>query len=207
MAETSMTEEQFSALLDGMTEWSQRINQGWLADDLQGKFGQQRWELLKSGGLTGLLNSQQAGGVGLNAMQAARFMSCFGELCLDGGLSFALCTHLCSTSLPLERFGSPALRERLLPKIIAGELIGAHAITEPESGSDAFAMRTEAVAHEGGWLLNGTKIFVSNGPIADHVVVYACTDRSRGTLGDLALFWWTSKARVSSSTRQVTRWD
>ena len=188
MMDSSMTEEQFVALLAAITEWSQPINQGWLEDDLHGKFGQQRWALLKSGGLTGLLNSQSSGGMGLDAMQAARFMACFGEQCLDGGLSFALCTHLCSTGLPLERFGSPALRERLLPGIVAGELIGAHAITEAESGSDAFAMSTRAVAHEGGWLLSGTKIFVSNGPIADHIVVYACTDRSRGTLGGFSAF-------------------
>jgi alkylation response protein AidB-like acyl-CoA dehydrogenase len=188
MMDTSMTEDQFVALLAGIEAWSQPINQGWQEDDLHGRFGHQRWELLKTGGLTGLLTSQAAGGLGLNALQAARFMSCFGEHCLDGGLSFALCTHLCSTSLPVERFGSPALRERLLPGIVAGELIGAHAITEAESGSDAFAMSTQAVEHEGGWLLNGSKIFVSNGPIADHIVVYACTDRQRGTLGGFSAF-------------------
>lgn len=147
--DASMTEDQFVDLLAAITEWSQTINQGWLEDDLNSKFGQQRWESLKSCGLTGLLNSQAVGGLGLNALQAARFMVCFGEQCLDGGLSFALCTHLCSTSLPLERFGSPALRERLLPGVVAGELIGAHAITEAESGSDAFAMSTQAVEYEG----------------------------------------------------------
>lgn len=188
MMDTSMTEDQFTALLVGMEAWSQAINHGWLEDDLQGQFGYQRWEMLKASGLTGLLNSQALGGLGLNALQAARFMAHFGETCLDSGLSFALCTHLCSTCLPLERFGSPGLRERLLPGLIAGELIGAHAITEAESGSDAFAMSAQAQRSGAGWLLSGTKIFVSNGPIADHLVVYACTDRSRGSLGGFSAF-------------------
>lgn len=188
MMETIMTEEQFTALLAGIETWIQPINQGWLEDDLQGQFGRRRWALLQAGGLTGLLNSQAAGGLGLNAPQAARFMAHLGEYCLDGGLSFALCTHLCSTCLPIERFGSASLRKNLLPEMVTGKLIGAHAITEAGSGSDAFAMTTHAQRDGEGWRLNGTKIFVSNGPIADQIVVYACTDRKRGTLGGFSAF-------------------
>ncbi|CAK9884174.1 MAG: Flavoprotein desaturase PigA [Candidatus Erwinia impunctatus] len=184
----TMTEEQFTALLTGIEAWIAPINQGWLKDDLQGEFGRHRWELLQACGLTGLLNSQQAGGLGMNAPQVARFMAHLGEHCLDGGLTFALCTHLCSTSLPLERFGSAALCEKLLPDVMAGKRIGAHAITEAGSGSDAFAMATSAQREAGGWRLNGTKIFVSNGPIADQVVIYASTDRQRGTLGGFSAF-------------------
>jgi alkylation response protein AidB-like acyl-CoA dehydrogenase len=184
----TMTDDLLEALLSEVGNWSQAMNQGWLEDELRGQFGQSRWQRLKASGLTGLLNSQKAGGLGLNAPQAARFLSCFGELCLDGGLSFALCTHLCSSCLPIERFGSEILRQRLLPLLIAGDAIGAHAITEAESGSDAFAMNTTAVKAPGGWVLNGAKIFVSNGPISSHVVVYACTDRSRGSLGGYSAF-------------------
>lgn len=185
---TSMTEDLFDALLAGIDYWESSINKGWQADDIKGSFSHDRWAILKECGLTGLLNSSAAGGLGLDAVQAARFLVHFGELCHDGGLGFALCTHLCSTCLPVERFGSARLRASHLAKFISGELIGAHAITEAESGSDAFAMQTTAVRDGEGWRLNGSKIFVSNGPIADYVVVYACTDRTRGTLGGFSAF-------------------
>jgi alkylation response protein AidB-like acyl-CoA dehydrogenase len=90
---------------------------------------------------------------------------------------------MASTGVPLERFGSPPLKEKYLPGICSGDLIGAHAITESKGGSDALKMQTRAVRDGDGFILNGSKTFVSNAPIADMIMVYAATSPEGGALG------------------------
>jgi alkylation response protein AidB-like acyl-CoA dehydrogenase len=81
---------------------------------------------------------------------------------------------------PIVRFGSEEQRRRYLPGLADGSLIGAHAISEPGSGSDAFSLRTSAQARGDEYVLNGAKTFVTNGPVADVFVVFATTDPARG---------------------------
>ncbi len=84
---------------------------------------------------------------------------------------------------PLSLYGSEAQRRRYLPRVAAGEWVAAFALTEPEAGSDAAALRCEAKPIDGGYLLNGTKTFVSNGGIADFYVVFARTGEAPGARG------------------------
>lgn len=84
--------------------------------------------------------------------------------------------------MPLQRFGSAELKERFLPGVCSGSLIGCHAISEPGSGSDALAMRTRALRDGDSFVLNGSKAFVSNGPVADLFTVYARTSDRPGPL-------------------------
>jgi alkylation response protein AidB-like acyl-CoA dehydrogenase len=98
-----------------------------------------------------------------------------GDVCSDAGLNFSIATHIASTITPLFQFGSAELKDRYLGSLIEGNLIGAHAISEPEAGSDALAMTTYAVPEGDTYVLNGSKAFVTNGPIADLIVVYAKT--------------------------------
>lgn len=101
-----------------------------------------------------------------------------GEVCKDSGLTFSVATHLASTITALERFGSAQLKARYMEELVSGRLIGAHAISEPGAGSDALSMST--TAHEDGddFVINGHKAFVTNGPIADVIVVYAKTQET-----------------------------
>jgi alkylation response protein AidB-like acyl-CoA dehydrogenase len=106
-----------------------------------------------------------------------------GFRCRDGGLNFAMSTHMVSTVVPIARFGSEELKRRYLPRVCDGSIIGAHAITEPEAGSDVTAMRTSATADGTCFVLNGRKSFVSNGPVADLITVYARIGDTTGAFG------------------------
>ena len=82
--------------------------------------------------------------------------------------------------MPILKFGSEEQKDKYLPSLCDGSLIGGHAITEADSGSDAFNMRTKAVKTGDTYVLNGTKMFITNAPIADLLLVFAMTDRSKG---------------------------
>ncbi|AMG04126.1 acyl-CoA dehydrogenase family protein [Vibrio mimicus] len=101
-----------------------------------------------------------------------------GEVCEDAGLSFSVATHLASTITALSKFGSSELKERYMDNLIEGRIIGAHAISEPGAGSDALSMTTTATESGDYYILNGHKAFVTNGSIADVIIVYAKTSDS-----------------------------
>jgi hypothetical protein len=95
------------------------------------------------------------------------------------GLIFSLNAQLWSVELPLVKFGTPEQKQSYMPGLISGELVGVHAITEPESGSDAFSMRARAERRGDDYVLSGTKQYVTNAPIADVMLVFAAhPDRS-----------------------------
>lgn len=102
-------------------------------------------------------------------------MERLGELCEDNGFVFSVATHLASTLSALDHYGSDALRDEVIAALIDGRRIGAHAISEPEAGSDALAMRTQAILEGDHYVLSGDKAFVTNAPIADVFVIYAKT--------------------------------
>jgi alkylation response protein AidB-like acyl-CoA dehydrogenase len=90
--------------------------------------------------------------------------------------------------VPVWKHASEELKSRYLPDLCSGRKIAVNAMTEPEAGSDAFAMKTTATPHEGGFLLRGTKTLATNGPIADVALVYAMTDPSKGYFGGVSAF-------------------
>lgn len=85
--------------------------------------------------------------------------------------------------MPIFKFGTEAQKAKYLPSLCAGEMIGAHGMSEPDSGSDAYSLRTTATKVEGGYLLNGAKTFVTNAPISDMALVFATVDPKRGMWG------------------------
>src|SRR5207248_7652276 len=103
-------------------------------------------------------------------------------------LNFAITTHMVGVGVPLLRFGSDEQRARYLSGVVDGTHQCGHAITEPDSGSDAFAMRTTAVRDGDCYVLNGRKTFTSNGPAGDLFVVYAMTNKPAGALGGVSAF-------------------
>jgi alkylation response protein AidB-like acyl-CoA dehydrogenase len=123
------------------------------------------------------------GGLGLGPLAAARLLEAFGRGCTDMGLVFSAGASLFAGAMPLVESGNDEQRDRFLPKLCTGEWIGANAITEPDAGSDVFALKTRAIADGDEYVIDGHKSYVTNGPEADVFVVYAVTQPDSGYLG------------------------
>ncbi|MBV6699350.1 acyl-CoA dehydrogenase family protein [Kitasatospora aureofaciens] len=170
-------------LREGLAPWFEKFGADHLRHDKAASFPREAWQAVAESGLLGLFFDEQYGGLGQDLATTMYVLEGLGHGCRNGGLNFSVTTSMVGIGAPLHRFGSPALKERYLPGIATGTLIGAHAISEPDAGSDALAMRTTAVADGDAYVLNGSKTFVSNGPIADVIAVYAKTDPTAGPLG------------------------
>ncbi len=143
------------------------------AIDATQSFPEESWRQAAELGLLGASAPAEYGGAGLG----------LAELCIVGEELAAVCLSTAATVLHqadmvigrLARHGSEEQKRRWLPGLIDGSTIGCLAMTEPEAGSDVMSMRTRAERVAGGWRLNGTKTFITNGPVADLALVYART--------------------------------
>ena len=132
-------------------------------------------------GFMGIDVPERYGGAGLDMITYVLVLEEINRACASTGV--VLCTHGSLAVAPILRFGSDAQKERWLPALAKGEKIGCFALSEPASGSDAAAMRTTARKDGDGWVLNGTKNFITNGSIADVAIVFAQTDPAKGSKG------------------------
>jgi alkylation response protein AidB-like acyl-CoA dehydrogenase len=151
-------------------------------------FHRELWTKCGEMGLPGLPVPEAYGGSGLDALTMSIALEAFGYGCHDAGLVFAIGAHLCSVVLPIWKFGNEEQKRRYLPGMSNGQLIGVHGMSEPTSGSDAFALLTRAEQIGDGWCLNGTKTFSSNGPVADVALIFAMTDKQKGYYGGVTAF-------------------
>jgi len=156
--------------------------------DRDQEFSRELWQRCAEIGIQGLPVPEQYGGSGFDPLSCAIALEALGYGCKDGGLVFSLCAHLLSCVVPLWQHGSEAQKQRYLRGLCDGTRIGVHAMTEPNSGSDAFALRTKAEPDGEGFRINGTKTFISNGPVADVVIVFAVTDPQKGYHGGITAF-------------------
>jgi alkylation response protein AidB-like acyl-CoA dehydrogenase len=166
----------------------EQLNDGMIARDRAQEFSRERWRACGALGLPGLPVPESFGGAGLDPLSTVIALEALGYACTDNGLVFSLAAHLLSCVVPLWKFGTPEQQSALLPGLCDGTLIGVHAMTEPGSGSDSFSMRTRAVQESDGWRINGTKTFISNGPEADVIIVFAVTDPAKGYHGGVTAF-------------------
>jgi len=164
------------------------LNAGVAERDREQVFDRTLWRRCGDLGLPGLCIPEEYGGAGLDAVSTAVALEAFGYGCTDGGLVFSVCAHLLSCAVPLWKFGTEAQRQRWLPGLCDGSLIGVHAMSEAGSGSDAFRMDTRAVPDGDGWRLTGRKMFITNAPVADMVIVFAMTDPAKGFHGGVTAF-------------------
>ncbi len=171
------------ALRDGLSRWSGALSAGHVERDADGSFDEDKWKLIRQTGILGLPFAEEHGGLGQDLLTTMYVLEGLGEHCRDGGLSFSVTTSMASTGVPLQDFGRAELKQRYLPRICSGEAIGAHAITEADGGSDALHMRTRAERDGEHFVLHGSKTFVSNGPVADLMMIYARTRPDGGALG------------------------
>lgn len=167
---------------------SESLSPGARDRDKEQRFDRSLWTKCGEIGLLGLPVPAEHGGGGLDGLSTAIALEAFGYGCRDSGLVFSVCAHLLSCVVPMWLHASPAQKDRYLRGLCDGTLIGVHAMTEPGSGSDAFALRTRAERDGDGFRINGTKTFISNGPVADVVLVFAVTDQAKGYHGGVTAF-------------------
>lgn len=153
----------------------------------EGFFSRQTWQKCASFGIQGLMAPTEYGGQGADALTTMLAMEALGYGSHDNGLIFSLNAHIWSAVSPVARFGNPEQKDRYLSGLCDGTLIGVQGMTEPDSGSDAFALRTRAVEKGDSFVLTGTKTFITNAPVADVFVIFATTDPELGAFG-LAAF-------------------
>ena len=154
-----------------------------VALDRDGAFQRSAWQRCAEFGLQGLPIPVEYGGVGADVTTTMLALEALGYGCEDNGLIFSLNAHLWGFVEPLVAFGTEEQKRRYLPGLADGSLIGADAMTEPGTGSDAFALRTSAEARGDAYVLNGSKTFVTNAPVADVFVVFATINPQRGFAG------------------------
>lgn len=181
-------------LVDAVSQWGNVLSLNHIDLEKEGHFCREKWKFVADNGLFGIAFTTEHGGMGYDLLTLMKILEMLGYVSKDGGLNFVITSHIVSLGVLLNRFGSEQQKKQYLPKVCDGSLIGAHAISEPDSGSDAFAMRTTAKLMQGGYVLNGSKTFISNAPIAGMIVVYAMTDRKQGALGGCSVFLVDTKS-------------
>jgi isovaleryl-CoA dehydrogenase len=149
--------------------------------DRTNDFPRQLWEPMGALGLHGITVEEEWGGAGLGYLEHVVAMEEVSRASASVGLSYGAHSNLCVNQI--RRWGDPAQKRRYLPKLISGEHVGALAMSEAGSGSDVISMSLRAERRGDRYVLNGTKFWITNGPHADTLVVYAKTEpkaESRG---------------------------
>ena len=159
------------------------LNDGAKEREKRREFSEAGWVKCADFGIPGITMPEQYGGLGLDTLTCIATMEGLGYACKDSGLLFALNSHIWTCEAPINKFGSDTQKEKYLPQLIAGSLKGGHAMTEPDSGSDAFSMRCKAEKVGDVYILNGSKTFITNAPIADILLVFAVTNKLKGFAG------------------------
>ena len=154
-----------------------------LADEIDraNAFPRALWPELGAMGLLGITVEEDYGGAGLGYLAHCVAMEEISRGSAAIGLSYGAHSNLCVNQI--RRNGSAEQKKRYLPKLVSGAHVGALAMSEPEAGSDVVSMRTRADKKGDRFLLNGAKMWITNGPVADTLVVYAKTDRTAGARG------------------------
>jgi isovaleryl-CoA dehydrogenase len=149
--------------------------------DRSNKFPRELWPQLGALGLLGITVEEEFGGSGLGYLAHCVAMEEISRGSAAIGLSYGAHSNLCVNQI--RRNGSDEQKRRYLPKLLSGDHVGALAMSEPNAGSDVVSMRTRADKKGDRYVLNGSKMWITNGPVADTLVLYAKTDRTAGARG------------------------
>ena len=179
----SWSEEQ-TALRRSVVEFArQQLGGDVTQGDHAGSFPSENWRKCAQFGIHGLPMPKDFGGSGVDVLTTMLAMEGLGYGCRDNGLIFGVNAQMWSVQVPILRFGSESQKRTYLPRLISGEWIGAHGMTEPDSGSDAFGLSTTAERRGDTYVLHGSKIFVTNAPVADLFVIFGTVSKARGFMG------------------------
>ena len=146
--------------------------------DRDNRFPRELWPKMGALGLHGVTAPEEYGGLGLGYLHHCLAMEEVSRASASVGLSYGAHSNLCINQIA--RNGNEAQKRRYLPKLISGEHVGALAMSEPGAGSDVVAMTTRAEKKGDRFVLNGTKMWITNGPLADTLIVYAKSDPDGG---------------------------
>ncbi len=160
------------------------------------------WQRLAEQGYTGIAIPEEYGGSGGDFLMAALVARGIGRA--NGAIAMSFGAHLNLCAHNVLRNGTGEQKQKYLPKLASTEMIGGLALTEPNAGSDAMGIQTTARPTEGGYLLNGTKMFITNGPIADVLVLYAKTKLEAGSRG-ITAFIFETKTKGYHVARKLTK--
>jgi len=149
--------------------------------DRSNQFPRDLWPRLGDLGLLGITVEEEYGGAGFGYLEHCVAMEEVSRGSASVGLSYGAHSNLAVNQL--RRNGNDAQKRKYLPKLISGEHVGALAMSEPEAGSDVVGMRTRADKKGDRFVLNGNKMWITNGPTADTLIVYAKTDPAAGPRG------------------------
>src|SRR5882762_3752079 len=149
--------------------------------DKTDRFPAELWPEMGALGLHGITVDEDYGGAGLGYLAHCVAMEEISRASAAVGLSYGAHSNLCINQL--NRNGTPEQKRKYLPKLVSGDHVGALAMSEPGAGSDVVSMRTRADKKGDRYVLNGSKMWITNGPLADTLVIYAKTDRTAGARG------------------------
>ena len=149
--------------------------------DENNQFPRDLWPELGELGLLGITVEEEFGGSGLNYLAHVIAMEEISRASASVGLSYGAHSNLCVNQL--RRWGNDAQKQKYLPALCSGEAVGALAMSEPGAGSDVMGMRTTAVRDGDDYVLNGSKMWITNAPEADVMIIYAKTDSEAGSKG------------------------
>ena len=158
-----------------------RLAPGAAARDRESRFPQAEIAEMGALGFMGMLVPEDWGGAGADHLAYAIALEEIAAA--DGACSTIMSVHNSVACMPLLRFGSAAQKDRFLGPLARGEMLGCFCLTEPQAGSDAAALATRARRATGGWILDGTKQFITSGSRADLAIVFAVTDPAKGKRG------------------------
>jgi alkylation response protein AidB-like acyl-CoA dehydrogenase len=201
----SWTEEQLTFKEAVIKFAKKELNEGLAERDREGEISRNNWKKCAQFGLLGLPFPEEYGGADQDIMTTVVVMEGLGYGCRDNGLIFAMNAQLWSVQMPILLFGTQEQKDKYLPGLCSGELIGAHGMSEPDSGSDAYSLRTRAERVDGGYVINGSKMFVTNAPFADVALIFATVNPEKGMGGITAFLIETGTAgfRVSRSIEKM----
>ena len=164
--------------------------------DASNRFPRDLWPELGALGLLGITIEEELGGSGLGYLAHVIAMEEISRASASVGLSYGAHSNLCMNQI--RRWGNDEQKKKYLPKLISGEHVGALAMSETGAGSDVLGMRMTAVKNGDGYILNGSKMWITNGPEADVFVVYAVTDADAGSRGISAFIVERGSAGLST---------
>ncbi len=153
------------------------------ARDRDQEFPRADWQQCAEFGILGLHVPEVYGGRGLPALDAVIALDALGYACPDTGLTFGINAQMWTIQPALQLFGSEEQKQTVLRDLATGKRIGAFANTEPDTGSDSAALKTTARKVDGGYVLNGHKMYITLGPVSDVVLVFATVNPDRGKWG------------------------